>query len=91
MLFEVTGSASWSRRGHSVEPISGQKVAGATIHMGSIPICQEPLRRYHDEFRGDVRVYRFITNRNVTLGDIVDGKRVSHIESVMGLTYGETT
>jgi hypothetical protein len=88
VLFEVTKTVAWQRQTFTVEPISGQRIAGGLATLGEIEVVSEPLRELTGTV-GTTRVFRCLTAAPIEVGDIVGGQKIFHVEQTLGLTYGQ--
>lgn len=92
-LFEVTGRYLWQHRTTSIDPVtelptdSGMQTKG-TIWGTYEPDSKEALDR---QLHLDMETGRFITNADIQRDDIVDGKRVTRVDHVLGLKMAALT
>lgn len=86
-LFEVTGRYLWQTRGQVIDPVTELPSEEALIDKGMIwgtyePDSKEAIDR---QLHLDMESGRFITNADLKRDDIVDGKRVTRVDHVLGL------
>jgi hypothetical protein len=89
VLFAVTGNETWTRQVFTTEPISGQRVAGTPADLGAIPVVREKSRIENDNLRVEEEVYRVLCLVDLQVGDYLANRRVTYVESVLGLTTAE--
>lgn len=85
-LIETTGRYSWKGRGKTVDPITRlPRDTGPTL-KGELWGAYEPAAEVFDRaIRTQFETARFITNREVSLEDEIDGKKVTRCDEQLGL------
>lgn len=92
-LFETTGQYQWQTRGHGIDPVTELASEESIIDNGLIwgtyePDSKEAIDR---QLHLDMESGRFITNTPLKRDDIVDGKRVTRVDRVLGLYMANLT
>ncbi len=86
-LFETTGRYKWETRGKSIDPVTKLPQDTGLINKGLIwgvyePVSQEVFDR---QLHMNMETGNFITNQNIQRDDIIDGKRVTRVDNVLGV------
>lgn len=85
-LIETTGRYSWTGRGKSIDPITRLPRDTGLVSKGELWGAYEPAAEVFDRaIRTQFETARFITNREVSLDDEIDGMKVTRCEAQLGL------
>jgi len=86
-LVEVTGQYQWQTRGKSIDPVTQLEKDTGLQNQGLIWGSYEPAstEMFDRQIRVGFETARFVTNRNVSRDDVVDGKRVTRSDSQLGV------
>ena len=92
-LFETTGRYLWQTRGRTIDPVTELPSENGLVDNGMIwgtyePDSKEALDR---QLHLDMETGRFITNAPIKRDDLVDGKRVTRVDRVLGLNMASLT
>ena len=87
-LFETTGRYKWQSRGKTVDPVTLLKQDSGLVDKGTIWGVYEPGSQeiFDRQLHLDVEGGNFITNAPVQRDDMVEGKRVTRADRVLGVT-----
>lgn len=89
VLYAVTAYEVWTRPTYTTEAISGQRVPDEPEMLGLVPVVREFLRRKDDTLNVTEEIYRVLCAAALKVGDHLDARRVTRVESVRGLTFAE--
>jgi hypothetical protein len=85
-LFEATGQFSWQRRGKEIDPATRLPRDTGLQDLPAIYGVYEPSPEMFDrQMRTSFEAGRFITNSDVKINDVVDGRKVSRVDMQLGL------
>lgn len=86
-LFEVTGQYAWQSRGKTIDPVTELPTDNGLVNNGLIWGTYEPGSQevFDRQLHLDMETGRFITNALIKRDDVVDGKRVTRVDHVLGL------
>lgn len=92
-LFEATRQVTWERRTKVIDPVTKLPRDTGRTDMGLIWAAVEPLDREVSDFRmsASFEQSRVITGQPIQQDDLVDGRKVTRAESVLGCTIGVLT
>lgn len=87
-LIETTGQYSWKTRVQTVELITGLEEDTGLVESGPIWGSYEPstVNGFDRQIHATFPTGKFLTNRPVSLTDMVDNKRVTQLEHQLGIT-----
>jgi len=86
-LFETTGRYQWQTRGKSIDPVTKLPQDTGLISHGLIWGAYEPSSQevFDRQLHLNMETGNFITNANVQRDDIIDDKRVTRVDNVLGV------
>ena len=86
-LFEVTGKYSWQTRGKSINPVTKLPQDTGLISKGDIWGVYEPSSQevFDRQLHLDLEAGNFITNADIQRDDMINGKRVTRVDGVLGV------
>jgi hypothetical protein len=86
-LFETTGRYTWQTRGKRIDPVTKLPEDTGIQVKGSIWGTYEPGSQeiFDRQLHLDVETGNFITNADIQRDDLIDGKRVTRVDRVLGV------
>lgn len=86
-LFEVTGRYNWQTRGKIIDPVTKLPQDTGLVSKGVIWGTYEPASQqvFDRQLHLNMETGNFITNADLQRDDLVDGKRVTRIDRVLGI------
>lgn len=92
-LFEVTGRYNWKRRTKVIDPVTELERDDGFEDMGMIWCAIEPLDREVGDFRmsASFEQARVITGKPIKHDDLVDDRKVSRADAILGVFIGTLT
>ena len=87
-LFETTGQYVWKARAKAIDPVTELPMENGTTEKGIIWGTYEPgaQETFDRQLHLDFETGRFITNAMLQRDDIVNEKRVTRVDRVLGLS-----
>ena len=92
-LFETTGRYAWKRRVKVIDPVTELERDNGFEDMGLIWGAVEPLDREVGDFRmsASFEQARFITGQPIKHDDLIDDRKVSRADAILGVRIGTLT
>lgn len=89
-LYEATAQVSWQRRIKTIDPITELERDSGAVDMGLIWVALEPMDREAPDrkIRMSFEQDRIICGALIEHDDIVNGKKVTRADRILGLTIG---
>lgn len=86
-LFEVTGKYLWQSRGKTIDPVTKLPQDSGLVSKGMIWGAYEPISRevFDRQLNINNESGNFITTAKVQRDDVIDGKRVTRVDHVLGI------
>lgn len=86
-LFEATGKYHWQTRGKTIDPVTNLPEDTGLVDKGLIWGVYEPASQevFDRQLRLDMETGNFITNASIKRDDVIDGKRVTRVDNVLGV------
>lgn len=92
-LFETTGRYAWQSRGKSIDPVTKLPQDTGNVDKGLIWGVYEPASQevFERQMHLSMESGNFVTNAPVQRDDIIDGKRVTRVDNVLGIKLAVLT
>lgn len=92
-LFEATGRYQWQRRNKTIDPVTELPRDSGYQDMGLIWAAIEPLDREVGDFRMSTTFEpaRVITGKPIQHDDLIDGRKVTRADQILGVRIGTIT
>lgn len=92
-LFKATDSVTWERRNKVTDPVTLLDRDDGHDDLGTFWMAYEPLDRKPADFRMNTSFEqaRFICGAAVQVDDVVDGRKVTRADHILGVTIGVLT
>lgn len=92
-LFEATGRFKWQRRVKGIDPVTHLERDDGLEDLGTIWCAVEPLDREVGDFRmsASFEQARVITGQPIRHDDLIDERKVSRADAILGVYIGTLT
>jgi hypothetical protein len=85
-LFEASQQFSWQKRGKKIDPVTRLERDTGLVDQPPVWGAYEPSPEMFDkQLRTSMEMGRFITNADVKLDDMIDNRKVSRVDQMLGL------
>lgn len=85
-LFEASQQFSWQKRGKTIHPVTKLEQDAGLVDQPPVWGAYEPSPEMFDrQMRTSFEAGRFVTNADVKINDVIDGRKVSRVDIQLGL------